>query len=133
MLNETDLKKAVKIIKKWCEENNIEEFGGYDPDKTYFHCLDDSIQIQFTTAVPNDKDIKYCVTINNGVGFNVTEWKWGTNTTAEGISKYQQWTYQYSPINELNIDSFIVIQSWFNQNTNFSKFPNIREILIYGE
>ena len=133
MIDVLDLTKAIDIIEKWCLDNGFTENKTYMyKDNPEYHRLDGdapSIQLHFR----NDEGILYDVTINNGVGFNIEKREFGKGKNEYGQEVEQEWLYQYSPINELNIDSFIVIQSWFIQNSNFTKFPDIRQIIVYGE
>ncbi len=96
-------------------------------EKPEYHRSETSIQINFV----NDLGLKYTVTINNGVGFDITKTEFGKGENEYGQTVEKEWLYQYSPINELNIDSFILIQSWFIQNSNFTKFPNVRDLIVY--
>ena len=130
MLKDFEIQKAISIMRKWCEDNNLLESDRYGLEEDHFHIYEDkSIQIHFT----NKEGIIYDVTINNGVGFRIDKREWGRGVTDEDIEKEQYWLYQLSPIPELNIDSFIVIQSWFAQNSEFTKFPDLRHILLYRD
>ena len=129
MLKDYELSKALDIIEKWCLENNFTENNSYMySEKPEYSRSETSIQIHFV----NDEGLKYTVTINNGVGFNIEKREFGKGKYDDGQEVEKEWLYQYFPITELNVDSFIVIQSWFIQNSNFTKFPNVRDLIVYG-